>query len=138
MKLTFFVLFKKLKKIIYIYDGHHMDLKLFLLQSISKISLPKDKKLIEYHDLLLFLASHPENIKINKLVDLEFHRIGHLVKSTKNHTKNLFLTCFAFAVPLVKLMSFHCCTVCAAVANVVPASLNTPRPASSHRVLPES
>ena len=68
-----------------------MDLKLFLLQSINKISLPKDKKLIEYHDLLLFLASHPENIKINKLVDLEFHRIGHLVKSTKNHTKNLFL-----------------------------------------------
>ena len=91
MKLTFFVLFKKLKKIIYIYDGHHMDLKLFLLQSINKISLPKDKKLIEYHDLLLFLAAHPENIKINKLVELEFQRIGHIVKSTKNQTKNLFL-----------------------------------------------
>lgn len=91
MKLTFFVLLKKLKKIIYIYDGHHMDIKLFLLQSINKISLPKDKKLIEYHDLLLFLASHPENIKINKIVDLEFHRIGQLVKSTKNQTKNLFL-----------------------------------------------
>lgn len=58
------------------------------LKSIQKINLPDNKSLVEYHDMLLFILSHPQDKTQLKLAESEMRRIAaHLGKLNK---KNLF------------------------------------------------
>lgn len=77
------LLINQLKTIVYKYDGNHLTGKISLIHSISKLPFKNEQLLIDYHELLIFLAVYPENKEIKKLVDLAFLRITNFIKSNK-------------------------------------------------------
>lgn len=70
-----------LKNIINIYDGKSINDKILYIKSISKLTLKNEQQLINYHELLMFIATNPENKEIKKLVDEEFIRIANFIKT---------------------------------------------------------
>ena len=81
MKLSFQQLLKQLKEIIYLMDGTQVPFKIQLLKSIAIAQWKAPTQLVEYHEVLLFLASHPENKQILQLVEKEFKRITLYLKN---------------------------------------------------------
>ncbi len=78
----------KLRKIIFIYDGTRADEKASILEMLSSLPLTNTKKILDYHELLLFIAAHPENERIKNSTEKEFHRIGQYLQKTAHAPPN--------------------------------------------------
>ena len=81
--------FNTIVKISVHYDASSHDTKIKLLTELSKSALPDGRKILSYHDLLLFFCAYPADKKILKLAEKELQRIAALGKALQN-TKNEF------------------------------------------------
>lgn len=90
MKTSFNSLFKKLSSIANQFDDTSNQAKSVYLKTLSKTSLPKNKTLIEYYDLLIFLCSHPANAQLLGLSEKELKRISTFLKQKNEGTKFIY------------------------------------------------
>ncbi len=86
---SFLKRFNSLLKISGHYDASSHEAKIKLLTELSKSALSGGKKLVAYHDLLLFFCAYPADKKILNLTEKELQRIAVLGKKLE-HTKNEF------------------------------------------------
>lgn len=70
-----------LKNVAYSMDEALLENKIKLLQQLTQSKWSSNKDLLEYHAVLLFIATHSENKKITALVDQSFLRIANYVKA---------------------------------------------------------
>jgi hypothetical protein len=72
-----------------------------LLNQISKIQLPSSEALIMYHDVLMFLSSHPSSATVHKLAENELTRISTFLKKENTGSHSKFL---ASGLPSTKIL----------------------------------
>lgn len=86
---SFLKTFNALVKISTEYNAVSAEAKLKLLSQLSNSSLPKEKQLIAYHNLLIFFCAYPANKNLLKLAQKELNRITVLGKQLQNSKESL-------------------------------------------------
>jgi hypothetical protein len=81
MNKTVSSLVQRLKTVAFQFDAHAEKQKTSLLQSIAKQPIKGSFPLMEYHELLLFMAAYPESKQLEKIVKSEFERITKTLKT---------------------------------------------------------
>ncbi len=81
MKKSFSTLLKQFKTIVLVFDEDSCSQKSNLLKLISQSEWKNATQLIDYHELLLFLASHPSSNQITRIVENELNRIARYLKN---------------------------------------------------------
>ena len=89
MKNNFLSGISSLKKIINQFDEESVQKKSTLLISLSMLALPTGKKIIEYHDLLLFMCAYPASVQSKIITEKELKRIAGYAKQYQNTNKEL-------------------------------------------------
>lgn len=89
MSKTVSSLLQKLKTVAFQFDSYAEKQKISLLQSMAKQPVKGSFPLLEYHELLLFMAAYPESKQLEKAVQSEFERITKILKAAKFQTKYL-------------------------------------------------
>jgi hypothetical protein len=75
MNTSFLSSLNQLSKIAFSFEKELIEKKIMLLKLLSKKLWANEKQFQHYHDLLLFLSSHPQNNQIKLLTEKEFKRI---------------------------------------------------------------
>lgn len=83
MKTSFDQNLQTLKAIVNIYDGIQVFEKISLINTLSNQIWKNEEQLNNYHDILLFVASHPENKQIKNLAEKELNRMADFLKTNK-------------------------------------------------------
>lgn len=89
MKHYFSNTLNSLKKVIYLFDEDSILKKTTLLKALSAMPLPVGAKLLDYHDLLLFMCAYPSNLQSKKQADKELKRIATYGRQHQNSDKAL-------------------------------------------------
>ncbi|MBK8611184.1 MAG: hypothetical protein IPL84_14890 [Chitinophagaceae bacterium] len=84
MKNKFLPAVKSLAQVANRFDEEASSLKKNLLQTLCKLSLPHDKNILPYHELLLFLCAYPGNPPLKKLAENELQRIALFGKQIRS------------------------------------------------------
>jgi hypothetical protein len=72
---------QQLKAVAFQFSPNSVNQKIDILQSLAKLPIKGSFPLVEYHELLLFIAAYPENKQVEKLVDAELKRITTTLKA---------------------------------------------------------
>jgi hypothetical protein len=80
MKVSFASAMTGLKDLSGLFDPTSNEKKAALLKVLSTHALPAGKKLIDYHDLLLYICAYPGGKAINELAENELKRISQTMK----------------------------------------------------------
>lgn len=83
MKSNFNAGLKKLKTVINKFDQESLSVQKEALNDLSKSKLQVNKALLEYHECLLFICSHPNNSAVLSLVEKELKRITLFLNKSK-------------------------------------------------------
>ena len=83
MKSDFNACLKKLKTVINKFDPESLAIQKQSIIDLCKIKLQVNKALLEYHECLLFICSHPNNRTVLNLVEKELKRITLFLKRSK-------------------------------------------------------
>lgn len=90
MKNRFASCINSLKNSASLFDKKSVDKKTDLLKTCSKLTLPGGKKLLEYHDLLLFTCAYPGSKSLKAGAEKELKRIATYARQHQ-HTKKALI-----------------------------------------------
>jgi hypothetical protein len=90
MKNDFKSLVAKLQSIATVFDTPSTNEKILLLQSIAKLPYGKPDQLVQYHEVLLFMAAHPDSAVVLQVIGKELHRISGITRKCKAEGKDDF------------------------------------------------
>lgn len=104
MKMTFKYIFLNLKAICNKYDEVSNEHKFAYLKLLGEKPIPFNRTLVEYHDLLLFMATHPSDVDLLTCVESELKRITHVLKK---RTKASLLKFSGSGLPYTRTVSVY-------------------------------
>ncbi|MBL0330779.1 MAG: hypothetical protein IPP64_15560 [Bacteroidetes bacterium] len=90
MKTNFNSTLKKLKTVINKFDSESLTLQQQALSELSGSKLQVNKALLDYHECLLFMCSHPNNKQILEVVEKELSRITLFLKKSSKTAASFF------------------------------------------------
>lgn len=73
------------------FETEQQLLKLECLKQCSKLPLLNGKALLQYHEVLLFLISHPQSEEVLRLAEKELQRLTRFLHSSKNKQPHYYL-----------------------------------------------
>ncbi len=88
--MSFLSLLNRLRKIVSVYGNDPNLKRAALLHEISKCKLPRNKYLLKYTDLLLFICSHPGDKKQLSQAEKELARIVKFMQEKRNIYNEIF------------------------------------------------
>jgi hypothetical protein len=91
MSIAFSRQLKNLQSIAAAYSAESLISKKTLLATLSRMALPSGEKLLQYHDVLMFLAAHPAQVEELNLVNKEFERIARNCKNSSRLNREKLL-----------------------------------------------
>lgn len=83
MKIHAKKLIARLQAIANVFSPEQAREKVSLLKSLSRISFTKKEEWVNYHELLLFIAAHPDNEDVFSAVAREFKRIASITRKSR-------------------------------------------------------